>query len=151
MFDCLLSCYSHMYFVVLFFLMIRRPPRSTRTDTLFPYTTLFRSQRRRRLLLPRPRPPARRRSRNRRAWPRAPAGRAFPPGLGTRPPLHRVPPTGPLGAPHGRALLSRNPAASHRSCTHARGPARNGAFPPREAPDNAPPTGGGLLLMFFPS
>src|SRR3546814_4913161 len=27
--------------------MIRRPPRSTRTDTLFPYTTLFRSRRRR--------------------------------------------------------------------------------------------------------
>src|SRR3546814_13684967 len=32
--------YSHYLF---FFLMIRRPPRSTRTDTLFPYTTLFRS------------------------------------------------------------------------------------------------------------
>src|SRR3546814_5403726 len=31
-----------VYFFV-FFLMIRRPPRSTRTDTLFPYTTLFRS------------------------------------------------------------------------------------------------------------
>src|SRR3546814_3536072 len=30
----LMSCY---------FFMIRRPPRSTRTDTLFPYTTLFRS------------------------------------------------------------------------------------------------------------
>src|SRR3546814_20631807 len=29
-----------LYFV---FLMTRRPPRSTRTDTLFPYTTLFRS------------------------------------------------------------------------------------------------------------
>src|SRR3546814_14025979 len=29
--------------VRVFFLMIRRPPRSTRTDTLFPYTTLFRS------------------------------------------------------------------------------------------------------------
>src|SRR3546814_11716881 len=29
---------------LLFFLMIRRPPRSTRTDTLFPYTTLFRSE-----------------------------------------------------------------------------------------------------------
>src|SRR3546814_2979280 len=29
--------------VCVFFLMIRRPPRSTRTDTLFPYTTLFRS------------------------------------------------------------------------------------------------------------
>src|SRR3546814_14047584 len=28
---------------MLFFLSIRRPPRSTRTDTLFPYTTLFRS------------------------------------------------------------------------------------------------------------
>src|SRR3546814_11782224 len=28
---------------VVFFLMIRRPPRSTRTDTLFPYTPLFRS------------------------------------------------------------------------------------------------------------
>src|SRR3546814_15504082 len=34
-----LSCF------ILFFLMIRRPPRSTRTDTLFPYTTLFRSLR----------------------------------------------------------------------------------------------------------
>src|SRR3546814_15238638 len=29
--------------VIFFFVMIRRPPRSTRTDTLFPYTTLFRS------------------------------------------------------------------------------------------------------------
>src|SRR3546814_17284213 len=33
-------CRIHLVF---FFLMIRRPPRSTRTDTLFPYTTLFRS------------------------------------------------------------------------------------------------------------
>src|SRR3546814_8959768 len=39
--------------------MIRRPPRSTRTDTLFPYTTLFRSQPCR--LLPLSRSPARRR------------------------------------------------------------------------------------------
>src|SRR3546814_14072401 len=30
-----------------FFLILRRPPRSTRTDTLFPYTTLFRSLRER--------------------------------------------------------------------------------------------------------
>src|SRR3546814_12821648 len=29
--------------VIFFFIRIRRPPRSTRTDTLFPYTTLFRS------------------------------------------------------------------------------------------------------------
>src|SRR3546814_4680688 len=34
-----------MFFVIFFFLMIRRPPRSTRTATLFPYTTLFRSGR----------------------------------------------------------------------------------------------------------
>src|SRR3546814_3403429 len=33
----------HVNIVCFFFLMIRRPPRSTRTDTLFPYTTLFRS------------------------------------------------------------------------------------------------------------
>src|SRR3546814_4862979 len=31
------------FWVLFFFLMRRRPPRSTRTDTLFPYTTLFRS------------------------------------------------------------------------------------------------------------
>src|SRR3546814_14430640 len=34
--------YQYLIFSFLF-LMIRRPPRSTRTDTLFPYTTLFRS------------------------------------------------------------------------------------------------------------
>src|SRR3546814_8656447 len=35
----MVMCWSCFFFV----LMIRRPPRSTRTDTLFPYTTLFRS------------------------------------------------------------------------------------------------------------
>src|SRR3546814_17560717 len=40
--------------VFVFVLRLRRPPRSTRTDTLFPYTTLFRS----------PRPPDRRRQRH---------------------------------------------------------------------------------------
>src|SRR3546814_12711619 len=35
-----MNVYTVSYF---FLLMIRRPPRSTRTDTLFPYTTLFRS------------------------------------------------------------------------------------------------------------
>src|SRR3546814_7361357 len=41
-------CALHTFFLFVcffFFLMIRRPPRSTRTDTLFPYTTLFRSGR----------------------------------------------------------------------------------------------------------
>src|SRR3546814_1296357 len=36
---------SVLYSLLCFFLVIRRPPRSTRTDTLFPYTTLFRSAR----------------------------------------------------------------------------------------------------------
>src|SRR3546814_11235787 len=39
----ILVLFTFVRFVFLFFLMIRRPPRSTRTDTLFPYTTLFRS------------------------------------------------------------------------------------------------------------
>src|SRR3546814_20053564 len=42
-------CICYVLFVamlcVVIFVMIRRPPRSTRTDTLFPYTTLFRSLR----------------------------------------------------------------------------------------------------------
>src|SRR3546814_274627 len=40
----MIICCRDMSNVFFFFLMIRRPPRSTRTDTLFPYTTLFRSQ-----------------------------------------------------------------------------------------------------------
>src|SRR3546814_16858249 len=36
-------CIRHNCLILICFLMIRRPPRSTRTDTLFPYTTLFRS------------------------------------------------------------------------------------------------------------
>src|SRR3546814_11658685 len=35
-----------MLYFLIFVFMLRRPPRSTRTDTLFPYTTLFRSLRR---------------------------------------------------------------------------------------------------------
>src|SRR3546814_16803004 len=42
---CADMCVSDRH-VFLFFLMRRRPPRSTRTDTLSPYTTLFRSPRR---------------------------------------------------------------------------------------------------------
>src|SRR3546814_17478628 len=37
-------CRFVLTLIYFFFLMIRRPPRSTRTDTLFPYTTLFRSE-----------------------------------------------------------------------------------------------------------
>src|SRR3546814_6733552 len=39
----LIISYNRASSLLFFFLMIRRPPRSTRTDTLFPYTTLFRS------------------------------------------------------------------------------------------------------------
>src|SRR3546814_18695291 len=39
----LVLCHVHYVDMFFFFLMIRRPPRSTLTDTLFPYTTLFRS------------------------------------------------------------------------------------------------------------
>src|SRR3546814_14261795 len=46
--DCDLVAYqsglSYESLILMFFLMIRRPPRSTRTDTLLPYTTLFRSR-----------------------------------------------------------------------------------------------------------
>src|SRR3546814_20119995 len=38
-----LRCVLTNIYNYLFFLMIRRPPTATRTDTLFPYTTLFRS------------------------------------------------------------------------------------------------------------
>src|SRR3546814_19256442 len=37
------QCMMCIFLLMFFFLSIRRPPRSTRTDTLFPYTTLFRS------------------------------------------------------------------------------------------------------------
>src|SRR3546814_15707338 len=43
---CVILIYIYFIFFNFFFLMIRRPPRSTRTDTLFPYTTLFRSSHR---------------------------------------------------------------------------------------------------------
>src|SRR3546814_13520444 len=45
MFLYLSSAYLYLlFFIFFFFLMIRRPPDSTRTDTLFPCTTLFRSK-----------------------------------------------------------------------------------------------------------
>src|SRR3546814_4622843 len=41
--ECCMTVFVFLLGEWCFFLMIRRPPRSTRTDTLFPYTTLFRS------------------------------------------------------------------------------------------------------------
>src|SRR3546814_10914471 len=62
--------------------MIRRPPRSTRTDTLFPYTTLFRS--------PAPRPAFR---------PSAPYAKSAP---------SRAPPPPPSPARHTRGQCRRS-------------------------------------------
>src|SRR3546814_19579434 len=73
--------------------MIRRPPRSTRTDTLFPYTTLFRSAARsRHHLCPNPRRDRKNRREPLRHWPpstdlpRGPATRGTPRHSGR---LHR--------------------------------------------------------------
>src|SRR3546814_10781383 len=99
----------------LFFLMIRRPPRSTRTDTLFPYTTLFRS----RLRLSVPSFAARfqrdRKCRAAAADPRSGTGR----GRGAR---RR--PAWATGA--GRTLASQAEQAVGRRATARRGGARAG-------------------------
>src|SRR3546814_1995489 len=83
-------CYLLVFVFVFFFLKIRRPPRSTRTDTLFPYTTLFRSLRRNS-----PRLLTRRRLGK---LPKSKLGEAFPPAFITcgnigpmRCPLHHRP------------------------------------------------------------
>src|SRR3546814_5020377 len=80
--------------------MIRRPPRSTRTDTLFPYTTLFRS----------PHGPRRRGVSHLHAEPGRPDGRALPPAAqrcaGARD-LHRRTP-----------VAGRRPFVSRRSEEH---------------------------------
>src|SRR3546814_18043717 len=73
--------YSLVNVIMFFFLMIRRPPRSTRTDTLFPYTTLFRSL----ACVVGRRGPARHQGRvadQRQAHATAPAHRAHPRNLG---------------------------------------------------------------------
>src|SRR3546814_17235203 len=44
-FYCAVVVFPFFFYFFFFFLMIRLPPRSTRTDTLFPYTTLVRSRR----------------------------------------------------------------------------------------------------------
>src|SRR3546814_20821086 len=67
--ECLHICCGVVLLVLVLFLMILRPPRSTRTDTLFPYTTLFRSRPGRDP--PRRPPPAARRVQARRQPPRS--------------------------------------------------------------------------------
>src|SRR3546814_11997081 len=108
--------------------MIRRPPRSTRTDTLFPYTTLFRSFRsavhrqRRAGALPRPH-----RRRDRRPGDGLPA--ATPQGPPVLPVLPVQGPARTVGT--GPALLRsvqgrREPAPTRLRRAAARGGARGG-------------------------
>src|SRR3546814_4096209 len=95
-------------FFVVFFLLIRHPPGSTRTATLFPYTTLFRS---RRSIRSSPRPGAKRR----RALFRPGEGRSRSRPGGAGPPPVRRPPVR-----HGRQArrTSHGRAASRRSEEH---------------------------------
>src|SRR3546814_8631766 len=86
---CIFMLDSHLFLLLLFVFKRRRPPRSTRTDTLFPDTTLFRSLRSRRAL----RPAAPRHLR------RAPVG-----------PARRRQPRSGLHSPPRRAPRDRDPA-----------------------------------------
>src|SRR3546814_12725991 len=100
--------------------MIRRPPRSTRTDTLFPYTTLFRSPRARSCR----RPPSR----------RAPAPPPAAPWCG-EPSAHSSGPTSVSAGIGPRSSYQPEPLLEfdHR-------PARRGSIPPLVLPlDGCPP------------
>src|SRR3546814_6045522 len=84
----------------MFFVMIRRPPRLTRTDTLFPYTTLFRSDRARR----RAHAPRRRRGSNSRTGARWGRSRTPFPAYPTRA-FHR----------NDRVVIPRSPRVARRT------------------------------------
>src|SRR3546814_19576372 len=106
------NLYILLDLLLFFLLLIRRPPRSTRTDTLFPYTTLFRSNRL-------PRHPGR-------PGDRGPAARTrVPPGVPD--PADRPGPAHPVA---GDRRLAALPGASSRA-TMPGAVAR--AAPPRTA------------------
>src|SRR3546814_5234655 len=120
--------------------MIRRPPRSTRTDTLFPYTTLFRSRRAGLRAAQHP-PPAGRGRGGERRRPLPPAGRTAravaavagdlraggpAAGLGTARPLRRAATAAALGAGEPRTILDH---PGHH-------PARRAAGAPRRSEEH---------------
>src|SRR3546814_1107762 len=80
-------------FILFFFLMKRRPPRSTRTDTIFPYTTLFRSQ-----------PQGDRVDRTRRQRPRHDPAQAAARNAGGQPAVHGPVPQHVTNAPPRRTI-----------------------------------------------
>src|SRR3546814_19664427 len=115
--------------------MIRRPPRSTRTDTLFPYTTLFRSHH-----LPCPRRSALGRDR----LPGKPIPQHSPPKPTT--PQVGVPRPTALDLPHPSEhphLPSRTPGSTlHRTCDAIAPPPRQPPSRPLASPHtfSTPPT-----------
>src|SRR3546814_15172169 len=106
---CLLRVLDSFLF---FLLMIRRPPRSTRTDTLFPYTTLFRSPLPHPLPAERPSPGLRRRHLRVGAGSRDRGGGAAPlqlaRPLATAPRPRRLPAARPAGTCAGTGLHRRD-------------------------------------------
>src|SRR3546814_16999813 len=104
--------------LLFFFLMIRRPPRSTRTDTLFPYTTLFRSRAARRALRRRPLPPC------------------LPPAARAEPVLHRRrrPRADRWGAAHGRPAQPAPTLRRRRRSAHRGRLPRHRRLPPPHQP-----------------
>src|SRR3546814_19972768 len=114
-----------------FFLMIRRPPRSTRTDTLFPYTTLFRSTR-----------PAQIGGKLRAAL----AGGLSEARRAGLPRQDRRDPWRPAPHPRGMARALRSSAIGARAAADWARRHRGGAVPPppthAPAPSRSPPAGG---------
>src|SRR3546814_731425 len=121
--------WSGGWYCLFFFLMIRRPPRSTRTDTLFPYTTLFRSRRPAAPCAPAPgaRAPLRSARPASRCATRAAQARSTSP----RPAVARR--AGALAGRRARCPVARSPARS--ACTrHGRPVPRAASAAPPAAP-----------------
>src|SRR3546814_7138322 len=111
-------CYRLITCYIFLFVMIRRPPRSTRTDTLFPYTALFRARR-----------PGRRQRTGRGGRPPAPGGEGPPRAAVVR--RGRPPPCRRRRGSGGGATRARCPG---RPPPPTALPARRGApLPPRRA------------------
>src|SRR3546814_13082942 len=124
------------YLSFFFFLMIRRPPRSTRTDTLFPYTTLFRSRHRKVTRTPRHTRgnsgPLRRAHSY--SLTRVPAPSRFHVRSSRRSPDQRF----NAAANRGRALTASNSVNDDRSFTASTSPTNStGSLPVKSC--NAPP------------
>src|SRR3546814_13339853 len=105
---------------IFFFLMILRPPRSTRTDTLFPYTTLFRSLHRV-LSLRRRSPPSESSSRLRQRRSRQTPEHYGPPPSPAR--SHRDPAAARSATFHPRSLVHAPNRAWRPGCRGRGGPA----------------------------